>query len=106
MDYLKGVLSVVAGVILALIGPGLLMALRSTAQGKATGIAVVFGAFPEVFLSFRFWILAFLLCAFLWAASRLSVKVLRVVLFWTPAVLIIAIGCAFFILLAYLRFPL
>ena len=103
MGYAKAVLSGVAGIVLALIGPGMLIGLRATAQGKATGIGVVWGAFPEALLSFRFWILAFLLSAFFWAASRLSVRVLRVVLFWGPTILVLVFGGSFFILLAYIH---
>jgi hypothetical protein len=103
VDYLKGVLSIVAGNILALIGPGSLIGLRATIQGKATGIAVVWGAIPEAFLSFKFWILVLLLSAFFWAASRLSIRILRVALFWIPSILVVIIGVCFFILFAYLR---
>ena len=103
MDYAKGVLSVVAGFMLVLIGPGLLIALRTITQEKATGFAFVSSAFPEIFLSFRFWIPALLFSACFWAASRLSVRVLRVVLFWAPAILVVAIGCGLFILFAYTR---
>ena len=103
MGYVKAVLSAVDGIILALVGPGLLIGLRATAQGKATGTAVLWGAIPEALLSFRFWILAFLFSACFWAASRLSVRVLRVVLFWTPTILVVVIGTGFFILFAYIR---
>jgi len=101
VDYVKGVLSVVTGIIFALIGPGLANALRGISAEKATGLAAVAGGFAEALFSPMFWVLAFLVAALLWAASRLSSKVLRILLFWTPTILITTIGCALFALFLY-----
>ena len=104
MDYLKALLSIVAGIIFALIGPGLLISSRGIAHEKATGIAVVGGAFLEAFLSWRFWALAVVFSAVLWAASRIKLKLFRVLLFWTPTLLVIGIGASILVLLIYVRF--
>jgi hypothetical protein len=101
VDYVKGVLSGIAGILFALIGPGLANALSGISAEKATGLAAVAGGFAEAFFSPMFWVLAFLAAALLWAASRLNSKVLRIILFWTPTILITTIGFALFALLLY-----
>jgi hypothetical protein len=104
VGYLKAVLSVIAGFTLALIGPSLAIILKGITTEKATGFAIVFGGFAESLSSFRFWALAFLFSALLWASGRVNGKTLRVVLFWTPVLLVIVVGSAFLILYACVRF--
>jgi hypothetical protein len=101
VDYVKGVLSGIAGIIFALVVPVLANALRGISAEKATGLAVVAGGFAEALFNPVFWVLAFLVTALFWAASRLNSKVLRILLFWTPTVLITTIGCALFALFLY-----
>jgi hypothetical protein len=89
-------MSVFAGTMLAAIGPWFLTAVRS--GSKATGIAVLWSAV----LSPVWWFLAILFSLAFWGASRLDNRLLRIFLFWTPAILISTIGSAFFTLLLYL----
>ena len=98
MTYLRGVLSGVAAAFVAL-GPGLL---HTFGQQKATGLGAVAGELLENLLSPQFWMLAILLFGLFFAASRLSSKVLRVVLFWIPTVAFSTLGFAFVALFAYL----
>ena len=100
VNYLRGVLSGVAAIFVALLGPGLLHAFIG--QQKATGLGVVYGVFLESLLSPQFWILAILFFGLFFAASRLSSKVLRVVLFWTPTLVLSTLGCAFVAFFTYL----
>ena len=95
------VLSAVAALFVALIGPGLVVSLRDLSQQKATGLAAVAGGFSATIWSPLFWILAVLFFALFFAASRLSSKPLRVILFWTPVSVISAVGFGIFALLAY-----
>ena len=95
MEYVKGILSGAAGILLALILPSLLVIFRGITDEKATGFAIVFGGLTESLYSFRFWMLAILFCLVFFAASRLQNKLLRVFLFWTPTVVIAAIGMGF-----------
>jgi hypothetical protein len=100
VNYAKAALSSVAGVVAALLGPGLLYAFWETSQQKATGIGVVI--VWESLMSPRFWILAILLSCLFFAASRLSSKALRVLLFWTPTLVVLTLGFGYVALLTYL----
>ena len=102
MTYARAALSGVAGVVAALLGPGLLYAFWSIGQQKATGIGVVRGALWESLMSPRFWILAILLSCLFFAASRLSSKALRILLFWTPTLVVLILGFGYVALLTYL----
>jgi len=84
MDYVKGILSGLAAIILAECVPGPWFAFRGISQEKATGLAAVAGGLAESALSPLFWILAALFFALFFAASRLRNKLLRVLLFWLP----------------------
>jgi hypothetical protein len=101
VDSVKGVLSGIAGIIFALIVPVLANALRGISAEKATGLAVVAGGFAEAIFSPMFWVLAVFVAALFWAASRLNSKVLRILLFWTPTILISTIGGALLALFLY-----
>ena len=96
MTCVRGVLSGVAAVCVALLGPGLLHAFRAIAQQKATGFGVVHGAVLKSLFSAQFWILAIMFFGLFFSASRLSSKVLRVALFWIPTVAFSTVGLAFF----------
>ena len=95
---LRGVLSAVAAVFVALLGPGLVFALRVT---KATGLAAVAGGCLEGLFSPLFWILAVSFFALFFAASRLSSKPLRILLFWTPVTAISMLGLGIFSLFTF-----
>jgi len=99
MTILRGTLSALAAVFVGLLGPGLFFALNNS---KATGLAAVVGGFLESFFSPLFWILAVLFFALFFAASRLSSKPLRILLFWTPATAISILGVGIFSLFTFL----
>jgi hypothetical protein len=79
--YVKGVLSGVAAIFVALLGPGLLQALKSISGQQATGLGAIAGGFWNPLFSPVFWILAISSFVLFLGASRLGSKVLRVVLF-------------------------
>jgi hypothetical protein len=58
--YLKGVLSGVAAIFVALLGPGFLQALKSISGQQATGLGAIAGGFWNPLFSPLFWILAIL----------------------------------------------
>jgi hypothetical protein len=93
MAILRGMLSALAGVFIGLLGPGLFFALNNS---KATGLAAVVGGLLESVFFPLFWILAVLFFALFFAASRLSSKPLRVLLFWTPVTAISMLGLGIF----------
>jgi len=107
MDYVKGILSGLAAVIVAEVIPGVWWVV--TTRTKATGLAAVAGAFVESLFSFQFWILAVLFFALFFAASRLGSKPLRVILFWIPSLTVtsasVAIVTMFIYLLLRFRHP-
>jgi hypothetical protein len=102
VPYLRGVLSGVAAIFVALLGPGLLGAFRAIGQQKATGVGALYGALLESLLSPRFWILAILFFCLFFAASRLSSTALRIFLFWIPTVVFLTLGFSYVGLLTYL----
>ena len=98
---LRGVLSAVAAILVALLAPGLVDAFRGINNSKATGLAAFAGGFLEALFSPWFWILAILFFALFFAASRLSSKPLRIFLFWTPVTAISMLGLVIFSLVTY-----
>ena len=88
MNWVKGVLSTIAAVSLALILPtliGLASGFKAISEEHATGVGLVLGGFIKQVYSAQFWVLAVLVFAFFFGASRLNNKVLRMLLFWLPA---------------------
>jgi hypothetical protein len=83
----------VGALLLAILGPPLVFSLQH--PSTATGL-VLFKAFSPLcaILAVVFFILFF-------AASRLNSKLLRVLLFWTPVVIVSTIGVSFLSLFAY-----
>ena len=96
MTTVRGVLSAVAAVVVSLLGPAVVFALRGMNNSKATGLAAVAGEALESFFSPLFWILAVSFFALFFAASRLSSKPLRILLFWTPVTAISILGLGIF----------
>ena len=96
MMILRGTLSALAAVIVGLLGPKLFFAFRGINNSKATGLAAVVEGLLESFFSPLFWILAVLFFALFFAASRVSSKPLRILLFWTPVTAISILGLGIF----------
>ena len=92
MNYASGVLSGLASLFVA----EFVCAWPFSKGSKATGLAV-FAVAP---LSLKFWIAGILIFALLFAAGRLRRKILRVLLFWTPAIVISTLGLALVVLVA------
>jgi hypothetical protein len=91
--YLRALLSAVAALVLAILGPPFLF----SAQHRSTGTGlVVFKVFSPLcaILTVVFFVL------FL-AAGRLNSKSLRLLLFWTPVTVISTFGLCFLGLFAY-----
>lgn len=101
MMIVRGTLSALAAVLVGLLGPGLFFALRGISNSKATGLAAVAGGFLESLFSPLFWILAVSFFVLFYAASRLSSKPLRILLFWTPVTAISILGLGIFSFFAY-----
>jgi len=102
MAYAKGMLSGLAAIFSVLILPGLIHALWNVSQEKATGIGVIRGGLGEALYSPLFWVEVLCLFAFFLATGRLSSKILRILLFWAPALIITTFGLAFVALLTFL----
>jgi hypothetical protein len=98
---LRGVLSAVAAIFVALLGPGLVFALQGINNSKATGLAVVAAGFLESLFSPLFWILAVSFFALFFAASRLDSKPMTMLLFWTPVTSISILGLGIFSLFTF-----
>ena len=95
MTYLRAAISAVAALFLAILGPALVLFLKNVSTSKATGLAV-FRVFSPVC-----GLLTILFFALFLAASRLTSKLLRIFLFWTPVTIISTVGVGIFALFAY-----
>jgi hypothetical protein len=93
--YLRVLLSAVAALLLAILGPPLFFDLQHSA--KTTGLAV-FRAFAFSPLCA---ILAIVFFTLFFAAGRLKSKPLRLLLFWTPITVISTLGLGLSALFAY-----
>jgi hypothetical protein len=98
MNYVKGILSGLAAMVLAqCVGPWSMF--KGISEQKATGLGAVAGGLMWGAFSPLFWALALLFFALFFAASRLRNKILRVFLFWIPtltvSVLVLAIAALF-----------
>jgi hypothetical protein len=102
MTFAKGVLSTIAAISVALLGPGLWIALRGIASEKATGVAAVAGGFVAALVSPLFWILAIVTFAIFFATSRFHNKLLSFLFFWIPTLMLSALGFLFFVLFVYI----
>jgi hypothetical protein len=101
MNYLKGILSGLAAIIIAELVPGPWSPFRFLGDQRATGLAAVMGELLESFFSPLFWVLVIALFAIFFAASRLNNTPLRVVFFWIPALTSSGLALAVASLLAY-----
>ena len=91
MAYFKMSLSGMAALLLAeFAGPWSMF--RGMSTEKATGLAAIVGGLIESVFSPLFWLLAFLLFGMFFLASRLEGKLLRVLLFWTPTLLVCTVS--------------
>jgi hypothetical protein len=77
MTYLRTTLTVVAALLIALLGPGIFWAFAGITSAKATGLAAVAAGLVESFLTPWFWILFISFFALFWYCSRLNSKPLR-----------------------------
>ena len=96
MDYVKGILSGLAAILIAesaFIWPFL-------KGSKATGLAAIAFYFVESIFSPKFWVVAVLLFGLFFAASRGSTT-LRVLFFWIPTLVVSALSFAFLALWTY-----
>jgi hypothetical protein len=102
VTYLRGGLSVVAAILVALLAPGLVAAFWNVSTTKATGLTFVTAGFLESLLSPLFWILAILFFALFFAAGQINSKPLRILLFWTPVSTILTMGFSILAFFTYI----
>ena len=93
MAYLRVLLSAVTALLLAVLGPPVFFSLQH--PSTATGLGV-FKAFSPLRA-----ILAIVFFTLFFAASRLSTKSLRLLLFWLPVIVISTLGLGLLSLFAY-----
>jgi hypothetical protein len=91
--YLRVLLSAVASLLLAIIGPALFFSLQHPSEVTGLGVFRAFSPLSAI-LAIAFFSLFF-------AASRLNIKSLRLLLFWTPATVISTLGLGLLALFAY-----
>ena len=97
MNYIKGVLSGLAAILLA----EFVLAFKDVSEQKATGLGAIAGGFAASIFSPLLWIFVCLFFALLLAASRLGNKLLRISLFWVPTLLVCVLGSAVLALFTY-----
>jgi hypothetical protein len=99
VTYLKGTLSAVAAIFVALLGAGEF--LKYTSEQHAAEMNAVAGGLLATIFSPLFWILAISSFALLFHAGRLNSRGLRVFLFWSPTLIISTLGFGLFALFTY-----
>ena len=106
MSVVRVALSGLAAIFATLLADFFLLAARIRAHEAASGQqgSVGFNVILiwRVVLSPWFWIIAILLFDLFFAASRLSSKMLRVLLFWIPTDAVSTLGFGFCSLIAYM----
>jgi hypothetical protein len=102
MAYVRLALSGLAAALLAALGPWFLFALKGMSEQRAIGVGAIAGGFFVRVFSPWFWVLALSLFMLFYAASRLANRTLRIVLFWTPTVVLSTLGVAVISLFALL----
>ena len=97
MDYVKGILSGLAAILIA----EFVFCWPLVSGTKATGMSMLAGLFVESVLSPKLWLVAALSFACFFAASRGS-AILRVLFFWVPTLVVAALGFAIVAMYTYL----
>jgi hypothetical protein len=97
---IRTLISAVASLIAAFLGPILIWEISTQRQ---TGLGALVGGLVTALTSPKFWLLAVVLFAAFFGASRIGNRALRILLFWTPAVAMIAVALCFGLLLLYVR---
>jgi hypothetical protein len=100
---LRGLVSALATIFVALLASGLIFSIRNISTSKATGLSAIAGGLTPILFTPFFWIFAILFFFLFLAASRLGSRVLRVFFFWVPATAISTLGIAIFALMAFAR---
>ena len=95
MEYVRALVSGMAALLLSILGPPLFLSIQH--GDKATGLAAFQVFSPSVA------ILAIVFFSAFFAASRLHSKALRLLLFWTPATVVLTLGMGFVALIVYAR---
>ena len=101
MVYVKAILSGLTAIIAAELLT-IWWVLRPWSANTATGIDLIFAVLRASVVRAQPWIVAILLFAAFFAASRLNSKSFRVALFWIPTVTISCIGITLVSSIAYL----
>jgi hypothetical protein len=99
VTYLRVALSGFAAVFIGIAGAGHF--LKLIGEQKATGLGAVSGGLLASIFSPAFWILAISAFALLLSASRLTSRGLRILLFWTPTLVVCTLGFGLIALLTY-----
>jgi hypothetical protein len=90
--YLRVALSVVAAILFALLVPWLFALGGPKTIGLGAIAAVLLGSIVSPWI----WLIVVVMFTLFFMASRLSSKVLRVLLFWTPTIAISTLGVGIF----------
>ncbi|MGB8014167.1 MAG: hypothetical protein WCF68_21330 [Terriglobales bacterium] len=99
MAFAKASLAGLAAVLGVLFVPALVRFLGG--PEKTTGLALIWAGFVEALLSPVFWIEVLCVFGLLLVASRFGNRPARIILFWTPAVVVTTLGCPIIGLFAF-----
>ena len=102
MNLPKFLLSGFSTITILLIGSPIAIMYQALRQEKATGLEAVAGGITVAIFTPQFWLAAILLLLFFWYTSQAANQILRVVLFWIPAISSTVVGGAIFTIVGYL----
>ena len=100
MAYLRAAVSGVTAIFVALLVP-LFLLMAPIGFTKTIGFGAITATLVGSIASPWCWLIAAVSFALFFVASRLSSKVLRILLFWTPTLAILTVGLGIFALLTF-----
>jgi len=101
VTYLRAGLSAIAAIFAALLGAGLITSFREISNERQTGLGAVAGVLPDSLLSPIFWLIVAAFFALFFVAGRIVNRLLRILVFWIPALVITTAGFSLIFLFAY-----
>jgi hypothetical protein len=102
MDYVRGVLSGVAAIVIVALGRFFWFAFRTVDGPAVVDIGLIVFPLPHAARSPLFWLSLVCLFAIFFAVSRVKSRAVRVIFFWIPTVTACVVGATFSFLLTYL----
>jgi hypothetical protein len=91
-DFVQALVTALASILLAALAPVFSVMFRGLSTQRATGLTAVAGGVMEFTFSPWYWLVFLIAFGWFYSTARLGRRLLRVILFWVPAVAILVLG--------------